>query len=110
MQQMLDCYNDGTFAENSDVAKNRESAEKQTNEAYDELLSIPVQLEPKSTLGCVSFGAQNRLTFDNIDGKDRPPTNPNGSIISIKDIQETLDKQPASPATRLVPEQKDYFQ
>ena len=42
MQQMLDCYNDGTFAENSDVAKNRESAEKQTNEAYDELLSIPV--------------------------------------------------------------------
>ena len=106
---MRDVYNDGTFAENSEVSKNRESAD-QAAQAYDELLSIPVQLEPKSTLGCVSFGAANRLTFDNPRGEANGD-HPSGSIISIKDIQEISDKVPASPVSQMVPEQKDnYFQ
>ena len=54
----------------------------------------------------MSFGMQNRFTLggkasptekDANGGYDRDPMN--GSMISIKDIQEVRDRQPASPST-----------
>ena len=66
----------------------------------------------------MSFGMQNRFTLggkasptekDANGGYDRDPMN--GSMISIKDIQEVRDRQPASPSTIPQKQAKEtYFQ
>ncbi len=55
---------------------------------------IPTHLNYKTSTGCVSFGAANRLTFDDVEkaGADQYADEEdshklhNGSMISIRDI------------------------
>ena len=93
--------------------KSKESEAQPVNEI------IPANLNYKHSMGSVSFGAQNRLTFEDTSGFDKAANDiyadnddsgkvGHGSMISIRDIQEVRDKVPASPATRN-DVNEDYF-